>query len=327
MSPSPQAPCGQGAASVEFFTGKKMTVYQKIVQGEFHDHALIAKLLYGLLCQHFKPTRKLRLLDLGCGDASFAASILTQGTSAGDTPLSLSSYTGVDLSATSLQLAAQQPLPLPAGNGSSSSSRRLVEQDMLGFLRAWQDGQQAQQEEGQQQVQLGGHQQHNNDKPQVPGEALPAGSPGTTASASATHSKDSLKSPSDPDTSDRPYDIILCALSVHHLPQHAKRELLRRARCALAPGGCLLLMDVFRKEGESREAYMERARDYFFGEEARSVLSPAESQEVWAHVTVFDYPEAESDYHQMSAEAGFARCQLVHSCRREWTKVVALWRD
>jgi len=49
--------------------------------------------------------------------------------------------------------------------------------------------------------------------------------------------------------------------------------------------------------------------------------------QVWAHVTVYDYPEAESDYRRMAVEAGFARYQLLHSCRREWTKVVALWRD
>ena len=61
-------------------TNQYLTSLQ-IVQGQFHDHSLIAKRLYSLLCQHFKPTKELSLLDLGCGDASFAASILSQGAS------------------------------------------------------------------------------------------------------------------------------------------------------------------------------------------------------------------------------------------------------
>ncbi|GAB4812985.1 hypothetical protein N2152v2_000031 [Parachlorella kessleri] len=321
--PSCHASCEQGAESIDLFTGNKMTVYQKMVLAGHHDHSLTARLLNSLLCQHFGRHKGLRLLDLGCGDASFAASILNQG----DTPLSLSSYTGVDLSATSLQLAAQQPLPLPAGNG-SSSSRRLVEQDMLGFLRAWQEGQQAQQEAAQQLQQ--GEQE---------GEGEHRASTEHAQQHGAHSRKHQLRQQQEPQLQAAPvavapasppgeaYDVVLCALSAHHLARHEKQQLLCHARCALARGGCLLLMDVFRKEGESRDAYMERARHYYFEDGGQGSLRPEEAEEVWAHVSVYDYPETESDYRHMAAEAGFARCKLLHTCRREYTKVLALWRD
>ena len=51
----------------------------QMVRAGYHDHTLIAQLLNSLLRQHFEPHKKLRLLDLGCGDASFAAEIFTQG--------------------------------------------------------------------------------------------------------------------------------------------------------------------------------------------------------------------------------------------------------
>ena len=51
----------------------------QMVRARYHDHTLIAQLLNGLLYQHFGLHKKLRLLDLGCGDASFAAAILNQG--------------------------------------------------------------------------------------------------------------------------------------------------------------------------------------------------------------------------------------------------------
>ena len=49
--------------------------------------------------------------------------------------------------------------------------------------------------------------------------------------------------------------------------------------------------------------------------------------QVWGHVREYDFPETESEYRQMAAEAGFARCQLLHTCRKEYTKVLVLWRD
>ena len=197
---------------------------------------------------------------------------------AGDTTLSLSSYTGVDMSATSLQLAAQQPLPLPLPADNGATSRRLVEQDMLGFLRAWQGGQHAQQKEAQQRRPKG------EEKPTTSSEHEQEGRCQIQQTQQQQQEQQQQQAPAAEVAVATPpgeaYDVVLCALSVHHLQQHAKLELLRCARWALGPGGCLLLMDVFRKEGESREAYMERAHGYFFGEEARSVLSPEESDEV-----------------------------------------------
>ncbi len=49
--------------------------------------------------------------------------------------------------------------------------------------------------------------------------------------------------------------------------------------------------------------------------------------QIWSHVSEHDYPETESEYRCMAAAAGFSACDLLHTCRWEYTKVLALYKD
>lgn len=268
----------QKANSVEIFQNS-LHVYRKLVACDYHDHALIARLLHNYIIQHCTVSRSLRLLDLGCGDGSFVPTVLLQGNSI----IPLSKYVGVDLSANSLQMAAQQQLP-------GSCRQALVQQDMLSFLQG-QPPEQGQQE---------GRGRPDKDSHGKQGEEPAAGRLGAEV-----------------------YDVILGALALHHIPTAAgKLALLAAARARLEPGGCMLVMDIFCKEGESREEFMERAHKLYF--QTFDQFTVEEAELIWSHVSEHDFPETEQEYRQLAAAAGFGKVQCLHECRFSFIKVLAL---
>ena len=107
-----------------------------------------------------------------------------------------------------------------------------------------------------------------------------------------------------PDPVAAPCDVILASYAVHHLPAPEKREFFRLAHARLAPRGCLLFADVFRRDDEPRGAYLEAYADMM----RRTWLGlPAESlASVIAHVTERDYPETGAGLFDLALEAGWS---------------------
>lgn len=99
------------------------------------------------------------------------------------------------------------------------------------------------------------------------------------------------------------FDVILASYAVHHLPVREKQEFFQLAHAKLAPRGSLLYADVFRRDGETREQYLER----YVGMMQRDWTSmPAESlTSTTQHVTQRDFPETSEAISAMAREAGF----------------------
>ena len=99
------------------------------------------------------------------------------------------------------------------------------------------------------------------------------------------------------------FDVILASYAVHHLPAREKQAFFRLAHSRLAPGGSLLLADVFRRGEESREEYLRdyvgMMREAWAGLDADSLASTTE------HVLQRDFPETLEGIHRMARDAGF----------------------
>ena len=85
----------------EFFNA--WAIYRKVLSNNYMHHKEIYQAITDLLAEHWE-SRPVKLLDLGCGDASFLAPTL-QGRS-------IQHYMGFDLSAPALALAAENIAPL-----------------------------------------------------------------------------------------------------------------------------------------------------------------------------------------------------------------------
>ena len=99
------------------------------------------------------------------------------------------------------------------------------------------------------------------------------------------------------------FDVILASYAVHHLPAREKQEFFRLAHGKLAPHGSLLFVDVFRRDGETREEYLDRyvgmMRRDWNGMPPESLASTVE------HVMKRDFPESGKVLSAMAVEAGF----------------------
>lgn len=78
----------------EFFN-KQWKLYQKILDNNYIGHSEIYSILRQVLLDYFQEPFK--MLDLGCGDASFTAQALLNST--------ISSYQGIDVSIPALEIA------------------------------------------------------------------------------------------------------------------------------------------------------------------------------------------------------------------------------
>lgn len=82
------------SSSNELFNNQ-WTIYQKVLNNNYLGHREIYDILHKFLVSHFQ--KPFKMLELGCGDASFTAQALL------DT--SVDSYTGIDISKAALEIA------------------------------------------------------------------------------------------------------------------------------------------------------------------------------------------------------------------------------
>jgi tRNA (cmo5U34)-methyltransferase len=98
------------------------------------------------------------------------------------------------------------------------------------------------------------------------------------------------------------FDVIIASFALHHLSSADKLRFLAAARMRLTPGGELLLIDVVRRDGESRAEYVQR----YATEVIPGWAIPKEiRQRVLDHVRSADYPEEISAQPTWARQVGF----------------------
>jgi len=100
-----------------------------------------------------------------------------------------------------------------------------------------------------------------------------------------------------------PVDVIVAGFAAHHLNRPDKRRLLQLCLNNLKQGGALCYYDVFRRQGETREAYLEA---YFSNlDRAWTALTAEERNQVREHILASDRPETYTAIAALASEAGF----------------------
>lgn len=99
------------------------------------------------------------------------------------------------------------------------------------------------------------------------------------------------------------FDMILASYSVHHLPTAEKLRFFELAYSRLSSGGSLLFADVFRRDDETREQYLEAYVTMM--REAWVGLAPETLAGAIDHVRSRDFPETRERIAELAREGGF----------------------
>lgn len=100
-----------------------------------------------------------------------------------------------------------------------------------------------------------------------------------------------------------PLSLVSCLFALHHLDDAHKRRVLEALRPCLAPDGGLLVADVFRADGEERQAYIQRYLQRIASQWLE--LPAAERQLVGNHLSASDFPAEREGFRQLAAAAGW----------------------
>lgn len=223
---------------VEIFL-KSWRVYREIIEHNYMFHREISAAMRSALAR-FKTSHSLRILDLGCGDASMTLPLLSAGR--------IASYIGCDLSQPALDIARKEldDLRIP---------HKIICEDMVQVM---------------------------------------------------------LEQP------DASVDVVFSSYALHHLNATNKQRILAEITRTLTPGGCFMLIDIFREPTEDRPAYM---RNYMGTVQADwTKLAPESQRLVINHATEYDFPEHSAFYETQCTGNGLASgVQLAkHTWHQAW---------
>jgi SAM-dependent methyltransferase len=126
------------------------------------------------------------------------------------------------------------------------------------------------------------------------------------------------------ETHDRPVDVVFVSFAIHHLLADGKRAFLRSAARHLVPGGALLYVDVFCRDGESRADYLARYRSMV--ERRWTALDDDGRAFILDHILTSDYPASESELRSWAPAAGFERVERLYQGVEDTERVFALTR-
>ena len=273
------APCTAGTAidcAPDAFFKQAFNVYRTIVDAGLLGHATLAGAAVGQLRAVQAAAGGAPLAVLDAGCGD-AGALAAALASAGGSAL-VSAYDGLDASPPALAAAA----PTMAGALGQGACVRTAVGDLLGHLEG-------------------------------AAAALGCGGPGAAAAAAA-------RPPPPPSVAAMPpppggYGAIVATLSVHHLDTAAKARWVKAAASCLAPGGALVVGDVFLEEGndaDTVDAWRARSTAVMRSAwPAASGLPARECDSLAAHVAACDMPEPVGAYERMMREAGLERFEVV----------------
>lgn len=105
------------------------------------------------------------------------------------------------------------------------------------------------------------------------------------------------------------WDVVFTGFALHHLTTEEKAQFFHAVGRCLADDGWLLMVDVVREEGQSRDDYL--AGYLRLMREHWTEIPPDQLESACAHVEGHDYPEPLSTLKQMAVAAGLSRSLVV----------------
>lgn len=105
------------------------------------------------------------------------------------------------------------------------------------------------------------------------------------------------------------FDVVLMAFALHHFQSAQKRRIISDVRERLKPGGELLLIDVVRRTGQSREDYLDAYEAYV----REWPVSSEAVEAIIAHVRGYDFPEEESCQPAWAGDVGFSGSEQFYA--------------
>ncbi len=117
-------------------------------------------------------------------------------------------------------------------------------------------------------------------------------------------------------------DVVLAGYSLHHFGSDRKEILLQRFRPLLNPNGKVIIYDLFRREKESREDYLERLLQSC--RESWNEMSDEQMEQIHEHVRENDHPESLQSMKQLADHSGYDRCECVYRDEDEFYGVVEM---
>jgi len=104
-------------------------------------------------------------------------------------------------------------------------------------------------------------------------------------------------------------DAAWCSLSIHHLATEDKLRLMTAIRGATGANGIFLLYEPTRKNGEDRAGFLDRFQAV--NRTAWTVLTPAEWDQIWQHISTCDFPETVDGWCELARKAGYRAARPV----------------
>lgn len=113
-------------------------------------------------------------------------------------------------------------------------------------------------------------------------------------------------------------DLVISSYAIHHLNASQKQQMIQDISRIMSPGGCLILIDIFREPAEDRAAYM---RHYMGALRENWTRLSTEGQDlVVDHATNYDFPEQSAFYETLCQKQGIGAGKRLakHTWHEAW---------
>lgn len=122
------------------------------------------------------------------------------------------------------------------------------------------------------------------------------------------------------------FDVVICAFSVHHLHDEGKQEFLNNVfQHRLKENGIILMADIFRTAGETREAYMDRFSTHI--EREWKLLTQEQKTSILNHVLSNDFPAPLDTFISTTAANAGATAEVLWSDSANFEKLLLIRRQ
>lgn len=115
------------------------------------------------------------------------------------------------------------------------------------------------------------------------------------------------------------WDVIFSGYALHHLTADEKAAFFQAAARCLCADGWLLMVDVVREDGESREDYLKKYLNFM--RECWTRVPQEQLDEACDHVASHDYPETLAALNAMARAAGLGNSQVIGRHGQHYTVV------